>query len=84
VAIAMGGIATHEGQRGRLVAGVDVDDRLPVAGQAQQLETTQPELLAAGLGPFVVPVLRQQIALVQRECSIRRGAVIVGERALGR
>ena len=83
VAVAVGGVPAHQREVGDLVAGVELDDRLPAAVEAQQVEVAEAELLAALLGPRLVAVLGQQLAAVQRERLAGRGDVLVGQRAAG-
>ena len=83
VAIAVRRVATHECEMGELVARVELDHRLPLTVEAQQVEMAEPQLLAALLGPRLVAVLRQQLAAVHRERLAGRVPVLVDEGAAG-
>ena len=83
VPVAVGRVQPHEGEVRALVARVEFGQRLPAAVQAQQIQVTLPELVAARLGPLLVPVPGQQLATVQRERLAGRGGIPVGERPAG-
>jgi hypothetical protein len=83
VPVAIGRVPPHEGEVGVLVTRVEFGHCLPAAGQAQQVQVVLPELLAAGLGPLLVPVRGQQFAAVQRDHLAGRRGIPGGERPAG-
>ena len=83
VPVAVGRVPPHQGEVGALVARVELGHRLPPAVQAQQVQVALAELLAAGLGPLLVPVRGQQLAAVQRERLAGRRGIPGGERPAG-
>ena len=56
VTIAVGRMATHECEVGQLIAGVELDDSVPPAVEAQEVEMPEPELLATLFDPELVPI----------------------------
>ena len=62
--VAVRRVLAHQGQVGTLVARVEFGHRLPAAVQPQQVQVTALKLLAARLGPLLVPVPGQQLAAV--------------------
>ena len=83
VAVAVGRVALHQRDVGRLVAGVELDQLVPAAVEAQQVEVAQAQLLTTLLGPLVVAILRQQLAAVEGERAAGRDDVLVHEGAAG-
>ena len=81
--VAVRRVLAHEGQVGALVARVEFGHRRPATVQPQQVQVTALELLAARLGPLLVPVPRQQFAAVQRERLAGHGGVPGAERLAG-
>ncbi len=66
-----------------LVTRVELDDRLPLAVESQEVEMVKAQLLAPLLRPILVPVVGQQLSAVHGERGSRRGDVGVGERPSG-
>ena len=83
VAVAVGGVPSHEREMGDLVARVELDDGLPLTVESQEVEMVEAQLLATLLRPVLVPVVGQQLPAVHGERGARCGDVGVGERAPG-